>query len=375
MIIGVNCFNISGGGTLNHLVNILKKNRNKNKIVVWAGKNALSKIPTKRNIVKKEVHILNRNLIFRIIWQIFFLPGQIRKEKIDLLFNPGGVYTGGFKNNVTMSQNILLFDDKECDRFKFKFKYLKFKILKYVQIYTFNNSKGIIFLNKYAHKCISPYLNNRKKSYAIIPHGAPKLAHSVKRNNYNINIKSSKKKLKLIYVSTIDFYKHQWNVIESVAYLQKKGYNLELYLIGSSYLPAYKKMMKAIKKVDPDKNFIKYLGLLEEKELKKHYKTADIAIFGSTCENMPNILLEYMSYSLPIVCSKKNPMPSMIKDAAIYSNFENIKSITDSLMRVISSKKLRAKIGARSKVLVKDYDWSKTADKTFNYFEDVYHAQ
>ena len=375
MIIGINCFNISGGGTLNHLIHILKENNKKNKIIVWAGKNTLLKLPTKSNIIKREISFLNKNLLFRIFWKIFFLPSQIRKEKIDLLFNPGGVYIGGFRNNVSMSQNILLFDDKECDRYKFKFKYLKFKILKFVQIYTFNNSKGIIFLNKHAHKCISPYLNKRKKSYAIIPHGAPKIGHSERRNNYSIDLKSSKKKIKLIYVSTIDLYKHHWNVIESVAYLQNKGYNLELYLIGSYYLPAYKKMMKVIKKVDPERNFIKYLGLLEEKELKKHYKTADLAIFGSTCENMPNILLEYMSYSLPIICSKKNPMPSILKDAAIYSNFENIKSISDSIIRAISSKKLRVKIGRRSKVLVKDYDWSKTAIKTFNYLEDVYDDQ
>ena len=48
MIIGINCFNISGGGTLNHLVNILKKNKKKNKIIVWAGKNTLSNIPIKK---------------------------------------------------------------------------------------------------------------------------------------------------------------------------------------------------------------------------------------------------------------------------------------------------------------------------------------
>ena len=330
------------------------------------------KYTNKKNIIKKEVYLLNRNLIFRIIWQIFILPSQIRKEKIDLLFNPGGVYTGGFRNNVSMSQNILLFEDKELNRFKFKLKYFKFKILKYVQIYTFNKSKGIIFLNKYAHQCISPYINNKKKSYTIIPHGAPKLVHFVKRNYGKTDSQNSNKKLKLIYVSTVDLYKHQWNVVESAAQLYKKGFNIELYLVGSYYLPAYKKMMKVIKKEDPDQKFIKYLGLLEEREVRKHYKSADVAIFGSTCENMPNILLEYMSYSLPIICSKKNPMPSILKDAAIYCDFENIKSITNALRKVILSKKLRFRIGARSKVLVKDYNWSKTADKTFNYFEDVY---
>ena len=37
-------------------------------------------------------------------------------------------------------------------------------------------------------------------------------------------------------------------------------------------------------------------------------------IFASTCENMPNILIEGMSSGLPILCSNYLPMPEFLKD-------------------------------------------------------------
>ena len=54
MKIGINCFNISQGGTLTHLTNILNNSElNDIEIVIWSGTNALNEINEKKNIKKK----------------------------------------------------------------------------------------------------------------------------------------------------------------------------------------------------------------------------------------------------------------------------------------------------------------------------------
>ena len=57
---------------------------------------------------------------------------------------------------------------------------------------------------------------------------------------------SIESKIKLLYVSTVKQYKHQWNLIEAVALLKQQGFPLELHLIGSGDGTAIKRMRKAI---------------------------------------------------------------------------------------------------------------------------------
>ena len=95
-------------------------------------------------------------------------------------------------------------------------------------------------------------------------------------------------------------------------------------LIGSAYTPALKKLEKTLNAVDPNEEFIQYLGKVDFDSLDSYYKKADGFIFASTCENMPNILLEAMASSLPICCSEYQPMLEMLGNTGEYFNPENI---------------------------------------------------
>ena len=61
---------------------------------------------------------------------------------------------------------------------------------------------------------LSKILNNKK--IRIISHGVSQ--NSQNKKKYNL-----KKIIKLLYVSTIKQYKHQWNLVEAVAKLKKRG--------------------------------------------------------------------------------------------------------------------------------------------------------
>lgn len=373
MKIGINCFNISQGGTLTHLTNILNNSElNDIEIVIWSGTNALNEINEKKNIKKKEVNLLNKNLLIRIFWQFFFLPQEIKKEKIDVLFNPGGVYLGNFKNSVSMSQNLLLFENYELNRYKFKLRYFKFLILKYLQIYTFNKSKGLILLTEYTKKIILPFIKDKNKTLKIIPHGVIKNDIQKIKKIRNIQDCTVESPFTLIYVSTIDLYKHQWNVIDIVIELVNEGINLELILIGSYYLPAYKKMMSKIKLLDPYNKYIKYKGPLDFKDLKEYYLKSDLSIFASTCENMPNILLESMSYKIPILSSNKSPMLEILGDSGLVCDFENLKEAKNTMSKIIKSSKLRKKFSKNGSTLTSKYDWKNCSRDTFNFLESIY---
>ena len=95
-------------------------------------------------------------------------------------------------------------------------------------------------------------------------------------------------------------YKHQWHVAEAVANLRRAGVPVVLEdLLGPAYPAALRRLQKALKRVDPHGDCITYHGPKSYSGLHTWYHQADAFVFASSCENMPNILLEAMAAGLP----------------------------------------------------------------------------
>ena len=115
----------------------------------------------------------------------------------------------------------------------------------------------------------------------------------------------------------------------------------------------------------------KIFGPKSFNELPEIYHDADIGLFASSCENMPNIIIEKMASGLPILCSKNSPMPEIIGEGAIYFDPENITSISDSILMVLKSSELRSSISKKAYNLSKKFCWNDCSNKTFKYLSDI----
>ena len=131
---------------------------------------------------------------------------------------------------------------------------------------------------------------------------------ALSRFRVNIQCQSKKKNtnnetLRLLYVSTVKKYKHQWNLIDAVGLLRKDGIPIELHLVGGGDSPALNLMQDAIHRNKSDKNFIFYHGILPNEQTLEWYLKADIFVFPSSCETFGISLLEAMTAGLPIASS------------------------------------------------------------------------
>ena len=178
--------------------------------------------------------------------------------------------------------------------------------------------------------------------------------------------------MRLLYVSTVKKYKHQWNLIDAVGLLRKEGTPIELHLVGGGDSQALNLMLDAIHRNKSDKNFIFYHGSLPYKETLEWYHKADMFVFPSTCENLPIILLEAMTAGLPIASSDRGPMPEVLKDAGLYFNPESVTSIKNCLRYMIENPNLRKRLGAKAKQYSLAYSWKKCADETFAFLRSIY---
>ena len=305
------------------------------------------------------------------VWQRFKLSKLARANGCDVLLVPGGTYVGDFYPIVTMSRNLLPFEWRELSRYGWSWMTFKLLVLRMTQSRTFHRADGLIFLTRYAKDAVMRVIKTTKGKTTIIPHGVNGRFRQPSREQPPITEYEKNRPFRILYVSIIDVYKHQWYVAEAVAKLRRCGLPVVLDLVGPAYPPALKRLQKTIARIDPESEYIRYVGEVPHAELHKQYAQANLCLFASSCENMPNILLEAMVSGLPIACSDRGPMPDVLGDAGIYFDPENPDDITCALKKLIASPDLRAKLARAAFDRAQVYSWARCARETFTFVSEA----
>ena len=345
MIIGIDASNLRQGGGVTHLVEILSSTNiykhNISKVVIWGSSQALDQIDEYPWLIKVMPKELNRSLVYRLMWQKFKLPRSAIDNNCDLVFSPGGSVSCNFRPIVTMSRNMLPFEWSEARRYGASWITVRLILLRWLQSKSFNSASGVIFLTNYAKKQVIKVTGDLPGLSTVIPHGFNSRFCTDPKAQRDMTEYSLEKPFQILYVSIVDQYKHQWHVVEAVAKLRKEGYPVVLNLVGPSYPPAQKRLTKAMNKFDVHNDWVKYHGAIPYLELHNIYKGAQLGVFASSCENMPNILLETMASGLPIACSNRGPMPEVLGDAGVYFDPEQPIEIYRAIKNLINNPQLR----------------------------------
>ncbi|HEY9221965.1 MAG TPA: glycosyltransferase family 1 protein [Lutibacter sp.] len=372
MILGIDASNIRSGGGLTHLKEILENAEpnkyNFEKVIVWSNNETLARLPYYPWLQKETHNWLNKSFVFSFLFQILLLSKIAVSEKCNLIFVPGGTFFGSFQNIVSMSQNMLPFEKEERNRFPNWKSRLRFKILHFTQGRTFKNSKGVIFLTNYAKNYIVKDINLKTNS-EIIPHGINLSFLNEPKVQKDISKYTKENPFKLLYVSIVTVYKHQWNVADVVIKLRKEGYPITLDLVGGNTSESLEKLMQVLKK--DNEGCVEFKGLVQYNDLENIYKSADGFIFASSCENMPIILIEAMTAGLPIASSNKGPMPEVLGDACFYFNPLDTNEIYLALKNMINSSELRTIKSLKSYNKSINYTWKECSEKTFEYLSRI----
>ncbi|CAL2088361.1 Glycosyltransferase [Tenacibaculum sp. 190524A02b] len=375
MRIGIDASNVGSGGGVTHLKEILNNLPEEEwieSVILFASQQVLDKLPNSNKIIKKTYSEFNKKIIHRLWFQIFKYDNEV-KRYCDILLAVTGDYIGNFKPLIGMSRNMLLYERDIWKEINSKKEVIRFWLNFKKQKKSFKNSEGIIFISQYAKKRVNEVLNITNKNQVLIHHGvSPKFKGIINSQEFVGNYDNSRP-FNFIYVSSIHVYKYQWNVVKAISNLRKKGFPVKLTLIGGSiFKPAEDLLIKTIKEVDSNGEFISYLGHLVYENIEKEYKKADGIIFASTCENMPNILIESMSSALPIACSSKAPMPEFLDSGGFYFEPKLVQSIENSLVKLLNSPKERELMIKENLERIKKYSWNKTAEETFSFIRDTY---
>jgi glycosyltransferase involved in cell wall biosynthesis len=371
MNIVIDATNIGGGGGITHLRELLRDGNFPCPVKVIAQQKTLRQLNDHELLTKIGHQLLEKTLLHRVIFQLFVIDRYIPADAV--VFAVTGDYLGKHHPVVSMSQNMLLYEKDFWKEMKQVREVSRFRLNSLKQRRSFKNSAGIIFISEYAKKYISGALDLTGKKMTVINHGlSGRFIREVKPQKPITEFNFSHP-FRFIYVSTIHVYKNQWNVVEAIGILRQKGYPVELTLAGGViFEPAGKKLELTIQRVDPAGEFIHHLRDVPYDEIDELYTSGDGIIFASSCENMPNILIESMASGVPIACSNKQPMPEFLKQHGFYFDARQVDSIVSALTDLLEFPWKREEHATNALKEVRRYSWTTCTADTFAFITDIH---
>jgi glycosyltransferase involved in cell wall biosynthesis len=374
MRLGIDASNLRDGGGLGGISELLRVAQPQaygiSKVIVWGGRTTLERMPGRPWLECHHDPLLDQSLLRRTYWQVRKLP-RLAQAHCDCLLAPGGIYYGHFKPFVVISQNMLPFELTELRRYGFSRLAAKYLLIRRAQINSFRRADGAIFVTRYSRALVKK-IAGLTGQYPIIPYGINQDFLQRPREQKPLPAYSFAQPFKLLYVSKLEPYKHHWRVVEAIATLRREGLPVALDLIGAPETTGrLRHLLATINRVDAEGNFIHYAGHISYRELLAAYHQADGFVFASSCETLPNILLEAMAAGLPIASSSYGPMPEALGKAGIYFDPLQPTSIATALRLLVTDHDWRAQAAHLAYERAQAYSWERCAHETFSFLTEV----
>ena len=366
MVVGIDASNLGPGGSMTHLTNLLAVAEPDAagiaRVLVWGGSRNLARLPERAWLEKVPVATLDGGLVSRLLWQRFRLPALARAS-CDVLFVPGGNASPRFRPVVTMSRNMLPFEWHELRRYGASWATLRLLLLRIGQSRTFRRADGLIFLTEYARSRVAR-IARLPARVTVIPHGVEERFRIAVREPRALADCTPERPLRGLYVSIVDVYKHPWHVARAVHALREAGVPIAIDFVGPAYGPALTRFEATLRELDPERRFLRYRGAVPFERLHELLRECELFVFASSCENMPNVLLEGMAAGLPIACSNRGPMPEVLGDTGVQFDPELPEEIARAILTLAEDTDLRRRCAEAASARAREFSWRRCAEAT-----------
>ena len=217
-------------------------------------------------------------------------------------------------------------------KLNFSWTFLKFMTYNLADLITTNNKSNLLFLkSKYGKKV--NYINNPVE---------------IKK------FKKQKRKKIILSVGSLNDQKNYLQLLRCFKAFSLKNDNWTYNILGEGQLR--KELIEYIKFLDLEKK-VKIFNFTDPSSF---YKKSSIFIHGAKYEGTPNVLLEAMSFRIPIISSDYNGSSDIIKNNynGIIYKIESDEDLLKKMQNLAFSNKLRKELSDNGYSYVKKYDIS-----------------
>jgi glycosyltransferase involved in cell wall biosynthesis len=323
----------------------------------------------KSNLQRIPVTWLVENPYVRAVWEKLCLAPLLKRLGADVLFCPGGIVgtrvPAGCKT-VTMFRNMIPFSPQQRRRYGASTMRIRNWLLERAMTRSMAEADCVIFISEFARRVVENRVPRLPGKTVVIPHGV----NPVFRNNQEPRPQWAPAENYILYVSILDVYKAQLEVVRAFALLKARRPTTEkLILAGPDRSPYGRAVQDEINRLGL-RNDVLLTGPVAHDALPSLYRNALINIFASECENCPNIMLEALASGRPLMASSREPMPEFGGDAAVYFDPCSPQELAEKLATIIDDPVRLTELSRKALQRSLLYDGSKAAQRTWELIQE-----
>jgi glycosyltransferase involved in cell wall biosynthesis len=310
----------------------------------------------------------------KALWDQIIIPLTIRREKIDLIFNPKftvPLFTKAKKVMVVHGADWFIppYDEvyTAIDNF----------YIKQVMPLYFKKADFISSVSNYSTDGFVKVFPWCMEKIRTIYFGPNKIFRPVKDKETLAAVRN-KYQLPESFLLTVIRYDHGARntrknfkgMIEAYAKYRQRGGEEKFVVVGRDcHLYAKEHDLAAL----GVENHVIFTGFVDQAELPSFYCLAELYLYPTIIEAFPIPTTEAMSCGCAIVTSNGTGLKELTEGVSIAVDPTDTDAIADAIMRVQSNPKLKAQMIQKGLERAKLFSWEKCAKETLAAFETVCH--
>lgn len=302
--------------------------------------------------------------VFKAYWRSYLINAQINIEKPDIYHGlsneiPYGISSIRVKKIVTIHDLIF-------KRFPNLYKATDRKIYDRKFQYSAKNADIVIAVSKQTANDIEEYYNIKPEKIKVIYQSCNPLFYSAETedNKKEIIKKYNLPKNFILYVGTIEERKNLLGLLKAYCY---NKLNIPIVAIGRQTL-YFKSVMEYAINNHIENNLI-FIENIKNTELPAFYQLARVFVYPSIFEGFGIPVLEALASGTPVVTSNVSSLPEAAGENSILIDPNNVESIADGLQKAIYDKELRIKMIIEGRKHAKKFTEDIAAKNLMNIYE------
>lgn len=358
----------AGGGVsyLIHLIDCLPQAAPEDEFIVAIPDIALfRKYSTYKNIRIIKVKEASGNLIERYLWENTKLIELCKSTKADILFcvanimpliNPGIPVVVMIQNVAPLTPRVR----KTLFKYEGIHKSLQMLLLQALTMHALKKANRIISLSHATNALLKKWQPNLESD--VLYHGI----NTIFNPNASRPEKAGNEEY-FLYVSNLYVYKGLEYIVDALAH--DKGLP-NVFVAGSEFDLNYISFVKNRAREKGVQNRIIFLSNVKYEQLPGWYSNAKAMVYTSWCENCPNILLESMGCSCPVVSMNIGPMKEICGEAGYYAKPFDGKSLAIAMREAMDEKNIETKKKAAQKRAA-EFTWERAMQDHVKVFRSM----
>jgi len=173
----------------------------------------------------------------------------------------------------------------------------------------------------------------------------------------------------IFFVNNLQKLKGVDILIKSIPIVKKSIPSVSIHIAGTG--PQESELKNLVKRLNLE-DHVKFLGFISDEEKYQYYNVCKLVVVPSRWDCQPTTLFDAAASGKPVIASNMSN-PGIVEEGETGFIFksEDIKDLASKITVLLKDEKLREEMGKAAKAKVKQYDWSKVAERYVGIYKEA----